>query len=214
MKIARLFALFFLLLGAGLSSARAEIKADRDYVQIPTALPTQSGKKVEVIEFFWYGCPHCYDMQPHLKAWLKHKPLDVEFRYLPAIFRDGWVPNAKTFYALEALGVQEKLHEQVYDAIHAENLDLNNEQVLFDWVAKHGVDRKKFMDAYNSFSMQAKISKSVRMPKDYGLKGVPALVVDGKYLTSGTLAGSPEEVIKVLDQLIEKARKERAAKKS
>lgn len=213
MKIARLFALCFLLLGVGVSLARAEIKADRDYMQLPTPQPTLSGKKVEVIEFFWYGCPHCYELEPHLKAWLKRKPKDVEFRHVPAIFRDSWVPNAKTFYALEALGMQEKLHEQVYDAIHAENLDLNNEQLLFDWVAKHGVDRKKFADAYNSFSMQAKVSKSVQMPKDYGLKGVPSLVVDGKYLTSGSLAGSPEEVIKVLDQLIEKARKEKAAKK-
>lgn len=213
MKVARLLTLCILLLGVGILPARAEIQAGKDYVQLTTPQPTQSGNKIEVIEFFWYGCPHCYDLEPHLKTWLKRKPKDVEFRHVPAVFRDSWVPNAKTFYALDALGMQEKLHQQVYDAIHLENIDLNNEQELFDWVAKHGVDRKKFVDAYNSFSMQAKVSKSVQMPKDYGLNGVPSLVVGGKYLTSGSLAGSPEEVLKVLDQLIEKARKERAAKR-
>lgn len=212
MKIIRWFAYCLVLLGIGLSPVRAEIQAGRDYVQLAASQPTQSGKKIEVIEFFWYGCPHCYQLEPYLKAWLEHKPKDVEFRHVPAIFRDSWVPNAKTFYALEALGVQEKLHQQVYDAIHLENLDLNNEQVLFDWMAKHGVDRKKFADAYNSFSMQIKVSKSVQMPKDYKLNGVPSLVVDGKYLTSGSLAGPPEDIIKVLDQLVEKARRERDRK--
>lgn len=213
MKPHKLIGLWLVALSLACSVAQAEVVAGRDYSMINPAQPVLSGKKIEVIEFFWYGCPHCNDLHPHLKAWLKKLPKDVEFRYLPAVFRDSWAPGAKLHYALEAIGELPRLHEQVYEATHLDNLDFSNDQVLFDWMAKRGVDRAKFADAYNSFAMQAKVAKSIQMSRDYQLKGVPALVVDGKYLTSGSFAGSPQAMFQVVDELIAKARQERAAKK-
>lgn len=213
MKPHKLIGLWLVALSLACSVAQAEVVAGRDYSMINPAQPVLSGKKIEVIEFFWYGCPHCNDLHPHLKVWLKKLPKDVEFRYLPAVFRDSWAPGARLYYALEAIGELPRLHEQVYEATHLDNLDFSNDQVLFDWVAKRGVDRAKFADAYNSFAMQAKVAKSIQMSRDYQLKGVPALVVDGKYLTSGSFAGSPQAMFQVVDELIAKARQERAAKK-
>jgi thiol:disulfide interchange protein DsbA len=139
-------------------------------------------------------------------------PKDVSFRYVPAIFRANWVAGAKTFYALEALGEKDKLHDKVYDAIHRDKIDLSKDEVLFDWVAKQGIDRQKFIDAYNSFSVQNQVSRSTRMSKDYGLTGVPAVVVDGRYMTSGRMGSTPEDTIRTLEELVEKARKERIKK--
>lgn len=212
---ARFIAAFLLLAGigfTGIPSAYAELVEGRDYTVLFNPQPTESGKKIEVLEFFWYGCPHCSDLHPHLKAWLKKMPKDVSFRYVPAIFRANWVPGAKTFYALDALGLKDKLHDKVYDAIHLDNLDLTNEEVLFGWVAKQGVDRKKFTEAYASFAVQNLASRSAQMSKDYTLSGVPALVVDGKYLTSGKMGGTAQETLKILDELIVKVRKEKEKK--
>ena len=210
----RLFAAL-LLIGisiTGISGARAEIVEGRDYTVLPHARPTDSGKNIEVLEFFWYGCPHCYDLHPHIKTWLKTIPKDVSFRYVPAIFRSNWIPGVKTFYALEALGEKDRLHDKIYEAIHLDKIDLTKDEVLFDWVAKQGIDRQKFIDAYNSFSVQNQVSRSTQMSKDYNLSGVPALVVDGKYLTSGKMGGTPQDTIKVLGELIEKVRKEMVTK--
>ncbi len=205
-----------LLLGVisftGISSARAELVEGRDYTALPHPQPTESGKNIEVLEFFWYGCPHCYDLHPHIKTWLKKMPKDVSFRYVPAIFRPNWIPGLKTFYALEALGERDKLHDKVYEAIHADKVDLTKDEVLFDWIAKQGIDRQKFIDAYNSFSVQNQVARATQMSKDYNLSGVPTVVVDGRYLTSGKMGGTPQDTIKTLDELIEKVRKERLKK--
>jgi thiol:disulfide interchange protein DsbA len=140
-------------------------------------------------------------------------PKDVSFRYVPAIFRPNWVPAAKIFYALEVLGARDRLHDKVYDAIHVDKIDLNKEDVLFDWVAKQGIDRQKFIDAYNSFSVQNQdIPRSMNMSKSYALTGVPAVVVEGKYVTSGRMGGTQEDTIRIMDELIEKARAERTRK--
>ncbi|SEK33720.1 thiol:disulfide interchange protein DsbA/DsbL [Nitrosovibrio tenuis] len=191
------------------SAARAELVEGRDYTVLSHPQPTHSDNNIEVIEFFWYGCPHCFQLHPHIKAWLKRMPKDVSFRYVPAIFRPNWIPGAKIFYALEVLGARDRLHDKVYDAIHLDKIDLNKEDVLFDWVAKQGIDRQKFIDAYNSFSVQNQdVPRSTNMSKSYGLTGVPAVVVDGKYMTSGRMGGTPQDTIKIMDELIEKARKE------
>ncbi len=191
------------------SGARAELVEGRDYTALPHPRPTESGKNIEVLEFFWYGCPHCYDLHPHIKNWLETMPKDVSFRYVPAIFRPNWVPGVKTFYALEALDARDRLNDKVYDAIHLDKIDLAKEEVLFDWIGKQGIDRQKFINAYNSFSVQNQVSRSTQMSKDYSLSGVPALVVDGKYVTSGKMGGTPPDTIKILDKLIEKVRKEK-----
>ena len=196
----------------GLSSARGELVEGRDYTVLPRPQPTESGKNIEVLEFFWYGCPHCYDLHPHIKTWLKKMPKDVSFRYVPAIFRPNWIPGLKTFYAMEALGERDKLHDKVYEAINADKVDLTKDEVLFDWIAKQGIDRQKFIDAYNSFSVQNQVAKSMQISKDYNLSGVPTVVVDGRYLTSGRMGGTPQDTIKILDELIEKVRKERLKK--
>ncbi|MEK6708853.1 MAG: thiol:disulfide interchange protein DsbA/DsbL [Pseudomonadota bacterium] len=215
MKLMRFLTILLLSAGLGLaavSGARAQIVEGRDYTVLPEPRPTQSGKNIEVLEFFWYGCPHCYDLHPLIKAWLKKMPKDVSFRYIPAVFRANWIAGTKTFYALEALGVRDKLHDKVYDAIHLDKIDLSKEDVLFDWMAKQGMERQKFIDAYNSFSVQNQATRSTQMSKDYNLSGVPALVVDGRYLTSGKMGGTPQDTIRTLEELIVKVRKERAKK--
>ncbi len=210
MKLLRALAAILLLTGmsAGISSARADIVEGRDYTVLPHPQPADK-KNIEVIEFFWYGCPHCYELHPRLKTWLNRKPNDVSFRYAPAVFRANWIPGAKTFYALDALGVRDKLHDKVYDAIHVDKIDLTKDEILFDWVAKQGVDRQKFIDAYNSFSVQNQVTRASGFGKDYGLSGVPTVVVDGKYLTSGRMGGTPEDTVRTMEELIEKVRQER-----
>lgn len=215
MNPVRLFAAALLLVATsltGISNAGAELAEGRDYTVLSRPQPTQSGKNIEVLEFFWYGCPHCYDLHPHIKTWLNTIPKDVSFRYIPAVFRSNWIPGLKTFYALEALGERDRLHDKVYEAIHRDKIDLTKDEVLFDWMAKQGVDRKKFIDAYNSFSVQSQVSRSTQLPSDYNLSGVPSLVVDGRYLTSGRMGGTPQDTIKILNELIEKVRKERLKK--
>jgi thiol:disulfide interchange protein DsbA len=214
MNPVRLFMVVLLLAAiTAVPVARAEIVEGRDYTVLPHPQPTHSGNNIEVIEFFWYGCPHCYQLHPYIKTWLKRMPKDVSFRYVPAIFRPNWVPAAKIFYALEVLGIRDKLHDKVYDAIHLDKIDLNKEDVLFDWVARQGVDRQKFIDAYNSFSVQNQdVPRSMSMSKSYNLAGVPAVVVDGRYVTSGRMGGTPQDTIRIVDELIEKVRQERTKK--
>ena len=136
-------------------------------------------------------------------------PSDIDFRYVPAIFRANWVAAAKVFYAIEASGITDVLHDKIYDAIHRDKIDLNNESILFDWIEKQGVDRKKFENTYNSFAVQNQVARSTQMSRQYQLTGVPALVINGKYLTSGKMGGTPQDTINTLEALIEKARKEK-----
>lgn len=204
-------AIFFILLGLGLINgltARAEIVEGKDYTVLVNPQPTQDINKIEVLEFFWYGCPHCYNLHPHLKTWLMSMPGDVSFRYVPAIFRANWVAAAKIYYAIEVMGITDILHDKVYDAIHRDKIDLNNESVLFDWIEKQDIDRKKFENTYNSFTVQNQVARSTQMSRQYQLTGVPALVINGKYVTSGRMGSTPQDTIKTLEALIEKVRKE------
>ncbi|QOJ23835.1 MAG: thiol:disulfide interchange protein DsbA/DsbL [Gammaproteobacteria bacterium] len=205
-------AVFFLVLSFGLinlSTAHADIVEGKDYSVLAKPQPMEDSNKIEVLEFFWYGCPHCYSLHPLLKTWLANIPGDVNFHYVPAILRPNWVPAAKIFYAVEALGLTGTLHDKVYDAIHRDKIDLNNESVLFDWVEKQGIDKKKFENAYQSFAVQNQVSRSTQMSRQYQLNGVPTLIINGKYLTSGRMGGTPQDTIKTLDALLEKIRKEK-----
>lgn len=207
-----LTAFFLLLLSFGLihsSNARADIIEGRDYTILTNPQPTQDSNTIEVLEFFWYGCPHCNSLHPHLKTWLIHLPGDVSFRYVPAILRANWVSAAKIFYTIEAIGITDTLHDKIYEAIHRNKIDLNNESVLFDWIEKQGIERKRFEDTYHSFAVQNQVARSTQMTRQYQLTGVPALVINGKYLTSGKMGGTPQDTIKTLELLIEKAREER-----
>lgn len=181
----------------------------------PLAKPqaVESGDKIEVVEFFWYGCSHCFDLEPHLHKWVARLPKDVEFRRIPAVPSERWMAGARIFYTLEALGELDKLHGEVFDAIHLDRVNLNDERTQLDWMAKKGVDRAKFSEAWKSFSVQSKTKRAVQQTQAYDITGVPTLVVDGKYFTSVSMTGSPEGLMKTLDELIGKARAERPKKK-
>lgn len=201
------------LLGAG-ALGYAAMTAGKDYVALSQPLPVDSGDKVEVTEFFWYGCPHCFDLEPLMNQWLKNLPKDVEFRRQPTIFSNAsWVPGAKIYYTLESLGELDRLHGKVFDAIHVDRLNLDNEVVLFDWMAKQGVDRNKFANTYNSFAVQSKVKRAEQLSRQSKISGVPAVIVDGKFMTAASLTGSFESMFTTLDQLIQKARSERKKKK-
>jgi len=210
MKLFKYMLLSCLLALAGGALAAAP-KLNTVYRLVIPPQPVETGNKIEVIEFFYYGCPHCYDLQPYLKNWLSRAPKDVAFRRIAAVFRDSWVPLTKTFYTLEALGELDRLHGEVFEAIHVKQINLNNEQTLLDWMEQHGVDRKKFADSYNSFSLKNRAEFAKQLTQAYGVEGTPSLVVDGKYLTGPAMTGSHESAMRVLDQLIDKARQERSS---
>lgn len=195
------------LLASGVGAASL---SEKDYREIKPAQSTEPGPKVEVIEFFWYGCPHCFELEPTLKKWLERKPDDVTFRRVPAIFRQSWVAGAQTFYALETLGELDRLHSKVFDAIHLERQPFNDMTAISGWMGKNGIESKKFEDAAKSFAVSGKVQRAQQMSAAYQLTGVPALVVDGKYIALGN---SFEGMLVIVDQLIERARGERAAAK-
>ena len=199
--------LFAVLVVLCATSAQAEVVAGKDYKLLNPAQPTSSGNKVEVLEFFFYGCSHCFHLHPKLNAWEKNIPKDVELQYVPVIFRDNWEPMARTFYALEALEQRKQLHDALFDAWNVHNTDLSDEAKITEFVAKHGVDPGKFSAAYNSFSMNSKVMRSTQMVQSYGIRGTPTIVVDGKYIITGLL---PEDTIRVLNEVIKIARKERS----
>ena len=212
MKLSKFLLMLCMLSIAGSVFAAAPI-LNKDYRLVTPPQPTETGNKIEVIEFFYYGCPHCYDLEPYLKKWLSSAPKDVAFRRIPVVFGDNWIPLAKTFYTMEAMGEFNRLHDAVYEAIHIKQINLNNEQTLFDWMEQHGVNRKKFADTYNSFAVNTRVEFAKNLTRAYGLEGTPSLVVDGKYLTSSAMTGSHEGAMLVLGQLIDRARQERSSKR-
>lgn len=185
----------------------AESLPGRDYTVIGSPIATHSGDKIEVLEFFFYGCSHCFHLHPLLTAWEKKMPKDVDLQLVPTIFRDSWEPMARTYYALEALGQQRRLHDDLFNAWNVANTDLSDEAKIGAWVAQRGVDRSKFAAAYNSFSMGSKVSRSNQMVRDYGIRGTPTIVVDGKFVITGL---QPDVTIQVLNDVVARARKERS----
>jgi len=201
------------------TATSAQITAGKDYLVIKSSQPTESGKRVEVIEFFYYGCPHCSALQSPLRVWLKQKPADVDFRRVPAVFDNSWLPLTFAYYTLDAMAAVDKLHYDVFAAIHEQKLRLSDQAVLFDWMAKHGIDRQKFAETYNSFGVKNRGMRSIEMTRNYDISGTPAIAVDGKYLTAPSMVLKPDRTIdyeryfQVLYQVIAMARKERAAGK-
>ncbi len=179
----------------------------RQYSRLQMPQPTEESGKVEVIEFFWFGCSHCGKLEPLLKPWVKQLPPDVTFRKVPAILGDSWAPGARLYYTLEAMNLLDKLGDAVFDAMLNQRINLGNENILLDWVAKKGVDRKAFADTYKSFSVEAKVRKAAEMTQEYGFSGVPAIIVGGKY-SPGPELHSHAEMLQVADFLIAKNRAE------
>jgi thiol:disulfide interchange protein DsbA len=194
-------------------AAGPEAFEGHEYARLKSPQPVATGSKVEVLEFFWYRCPHCFQLEPGLNVWLKTLPRDAQVRRVPAVFRDDWMPGAKLYYTLEQMDLLGRLHHKVFDAYHVENINLNDSAVLGGWIAKQGVDRKKFEGIYNSFSTQSKATQGAQLATAYAISGVPAFIIDGKYTTSVSMAGSQARLFEVLDQLIVKARAERSSKK-
>jgi thiol:disulfide interchange protein DsbA len=217
-----LFLLAMLLTTLAVSaSAAAQLAPGRDYQLVDPPQPTAAGKNVEVIEFFWYGCPHCSNMQASLRAWLKKKPADVDFKRMPAAFEESWLQLARTYYTLEAMGLVEKLHHDVFAAIHGQRvldpkLLLRDPKPLFDWVAGKAVDRQKFIDTYNSFGVNSRTQRTMDVTHRYDVPFTPVIIVDGKYITAPSMSPDKrvdyERYFKVLDEVIAMARKARAGK--
>lgn len=179
------------------------------YETLSPAQPTQNPNKIEVIEFFWYGCPHCYSFEPLLEKWAKNLPENVEFIRQPAAFNELWGKHAKAYYTAEALGIVDKVHGDFFDAVQNKKESLDTEAALAKFFAAHGVSESQFKEAYNSFVVDAKMRQAPLMAARYGITGVPAIIINGKYKTNGTLAGSHEKMIEIINQLI----KQESAKK-
>ena len=199
---------FFLILLSGFARAE-EYQEGVEYKRVAEQ-PTDSEDKIEVLEFFWYVCPHCYQFEPILKEWLETKPSNVEFIRVPAVFRPEWKVHARTYYALQAMGLGEKYHSAIFDAMHKDKKNIYTEKAMIKFLVSRGVNEEEFKAAYNAFSIDGQVRKAIKKVKGYAIQGVPAIGVNGKYLVSGKSAGTNEKALRVVDHLI---KNEAAAKK-
>jgi thiol:disulfide interchange protein DsbA len=182
-----------------------------DHLLIDPPVPVAAGPDVEVVEFYWFGCPHCADMHPRLSAWHARQGSDVRFRTEPAILRESWQAGARLHHTLLALGVLDRLAGSVFEAVQGDLLDLGDEAQVATWAAMAGLDREPFLRQYRSAEISARVHQSADATRRHGVRGVPALVVDGRRLTSNGLSGGPAETLAVLDRLVAQARRERRA---
>jgi thiol:disulfide interchange protein DsbA len=197
----KLLVFLLLLVNSALLQAANYVEGTH-YKSLPQQT-TDSADKIEVLEFFWYGCPHCFTFEPHIQSWKKTKPANVEFKRVPAIFRPDWEVQARAYYALTNMGDIESVHVKIFEAIHKNKKRLNNLQVIADFVEKNGVNRKKFVEEYNSFAVDGMVRKAKKKQAAYKIEGVPAVVVNGKYLSSGSMSGSYDNLIKIINHLID-----------
>ena len=179
------------------------------YGELNPPQPVENKGKIEVIEFFWYGCPHCYSLEPYIETWLKKLPPDVEFRRVPAVFNSRWGHDAAIFYTLEAMGLVDKLHRPLFDAIHKSGLRTDNEAAFSEWLQKNGVDPKKFMDTMKSFGVQSKTKRAVQLTTAYKIDGTPAMAVAGRYTVSAEQGKTQQGMLQAVDGLVALARKQK-----
>ena len=208
MALSLLAALLFMATAAPGASAQGAAVEGRQYARIGP-VPVETGKKIEVIEFFSYGCPHCAELEPYLQDWLKALPADVSFRRIPVMFQPRWVDLAKVYYTLDGMGEDVKLSPEVFSAVHSKGLALWEPAKFYDWAVSKGLDRKKVEDFYNSFSMSGRINRAKQLAQAYNIQEVPLIVVDGKFITGPAKAGSHAALPAVMNELIAKARAER-----
>jgi protein dithiol oxidoreductase (disulfide-forming) len=216
----RLFCTALLGLAAGLagvSASAADPQQGAQYLVLPSQQPTDTGKKIEVIEFFAYYCPHCYAFEPALEAWVKKQGDDIVFKRVHIQGGAGVLPQQRLFYTLDAMGLLNQYHQKVFDAMHQQHLRLSSDEQVFDWAAQNGIDRAKFIDTYRSFGIQARLRRAGTMMDAYGVDRWPLVVVDGRYVTSPSHAGAgaPEgttevqqqqQALQVMDFLVAKAK--------
>lgn len=181
-----------------------EYKEGVNYIKLTTPLPTQNADKIEVQEFFWYGCPHCFHFDPKLAAWVKNKPANVEFVRTPAPLNPNWMVHTKTFYALEAMGRGDEFHVDLFNAMHVAKLKLYTPEAIADFLAQKGVDKTKFLETFNSFAVNMRARKAEQLGNQYKITGVPAITVNGKYLINTNQEGGFDEVLNIMTYLVNK----------
>ena len=182
--------------------------AQQGYRTITGAGTSGDPGTVEVIEFFWYGCPHCYNFEPYVSKWKKDLPKNVTFRYVPAVFSSQWELHGRAFYAAKLMGVLDQFHDRMFAALHEENRSLSSEKAIAQFVSELGIDAQKFVETMNSFAVDAKIRQARDLQKTYSISGTPSVVIDGTYVTSGSRAGSFKRMIEVMSERVERARAE------
>lgn len=202
-------ALALLVFFNGTSAAQQPVRAEIEY-RVIKPQPVSVANGIEVIDFFWYGCPHCHNLQPALERWISRKPADVTVRRIPAILRDSWAAHARIYYTLEALGEVERLHQRVYHGYHVEELSMSKPEVMSEWAVRNGIARERWDEAYNSPAVQRKVEEAARLSRAYSIAGTPSLVVNGRYLTSGSMGESLNSTVLILDGLVQKVRSEAA----
>lgn len=180
----------------------------QEFDAVAQTIPTDDPKKIEVMEIFWYGCSHCFQMEQPLNAWLKNKPADVNFKRIPGIPNASWAPMAQVYFTMESLGITDNLHSKLFHAIHKEkSLNPANQKAALDWlVANSGMDRSKVEETFNSFTVNTNMKRAAQIFRSSGATGVPSLVIDGKYITSGTMAGGNAQALQVTDYILNNIR--------
>ena len=204
----RLFSFFLATLIALPLLAAAQQPVVYGEVSPPQPVEAKPGK-IEVVDFFWSGCPHCYNLEPYIETWLKKLPPDVEFRRIPAVFNQRWAHDAAIFYTLEAMGLLDKLHRPLFDAIHKDQLRTDNQAAMAEWLKKHGVDDKKFMDTMKSFGVQSKTRRATQQTVAYKIDGTPAMAVQGRYTISADQGRTQQGMLQAVDALVAMARKQK-----
>lgn len=179
------------------------------YSELNPPQPVEAKGKIEVVEFFWYGCIHCYNLEPHIESWLKRLPADVEFRRIPAVFNQRWAHDAAIFYTLEAMGLLEKLHRPLFDTIHKDRLRTDDAAAFGQWLQNQGVDAKKFMDTMKSFGVQSKTRRATQQTLAYKIDGTPAMAVHGRYTVSADQGRTQQGMLQAVDALVGMARKQK-----
>ncbi|MBX7279313.1 thiol:disulfide interchange protein DsbA/DsbL [Pseudomonas sp. M5A4_2d] len=197
------------LFGMTAQAADVPLEAGKTYVELANPVPVSEPGKIEVVELFWYGCPHCYAFEPTINPWAEKLPADVNFKRIPALFGGPWDAHGQLFITLDTMGVEQKVHNAVFNAIQKEGKRLTKPEDMADFVATQGVDKAKFLETFNSFAVKGKMAQYKELAQKYGVQGVPTMIVNGKYRFDLGTTGGPEQTLNVADQLIAK---ERAAK--
>ncbi len=191
------------------ATAAQPIEAGKQYVELSSPVPVSKPGKIEVVELFWYGCPHCYHFEPIINPWIKKQPADVHFIRIPAMFGGVWDAHGQLFVTLESMGVEEKVHAAIFDAIQNQGKKLAKPDEMAEFLETQGIAKDDFLKAYNSFGVKSQVEKDKKLAMAYQISGVPTMIVNGKYRFDIGSAGGPEQALQVADQLIAK---ERAAK--
>ena len=195
--------------GANTAWAQAAApKEGKEYLRLSTPAPTEAAAgQIEVVEFFWYSCPHCNAFEPTFAAWKQKAPANVSVRRVPVAFNASFVPQQKLYYTLEGMGKLDALHAKVFRAIHVEKAKLAKDDEILAWVTQQGVDAAKFKEVYSSFTVSNQVRRASQLQDAYGVEGVPSMGVAGKYYTDGPMAGNMQNVLQVVEYLAAQSRK-------